>query len=110
MESVAGKNPVTHVGKLYNIAAGLIAQRLVEEVSNIAEAQCLIVSQIGSPLNQPQAIEVSVRGLGRASELGNEIMATVADELSHLESVAEELTKGALAVGRWPLRQLRQGR
>ena len=28
MESVAGKNPVTHVGKLYNIAASLIAQRL----------------------------------------------------------------------------------
>ncbi len=54
---------------------------------------------------KPQAIEVSVRGSGRASELGNEITAIVADELSHLESVAEELTRGALAVGRWPLRQ-----
>jgi S-adenosylmethionine synthetase len=105
MESVAGKNPVTHVGKLYNIAAGLIAQRLIEDVADIAEAQCLIVSQIGSPVDQPQAIEVSVRGSGRASGLGNEITAIVADELSHLESVAEELTRGALAVGRWPLRQ-----
>lgn len=69
-------------------------------MADIAEAQCLIVSQIGSPVDQPQAIEVSVRGSGRASELGNEITATVADELSRLESVTEELTRGALAVGR----------
>ncbi|WP_275548828.1 methionine adenosyltransferase [Methylocystis rosea] len=93
------------MGKLYNIAAGLNAQRLIEDVADIAEAQCLIVSQIDSPVDQPQAIEVSVRGSGRASELGNEITATVADELSRLESVTEELTRGALAVGRWPLRQ-----
>jgi hypothetical protein len=44
------------------------------------------------------------------STLANEIVATVADELSHLESVAEELTKGALAVGCWPLRQPQQDR
>ena len=32
MESVAGKNPVTHVGKLYNVTAGLIAEAIVNEV------------------------------------------------------------------------------
>ena len=35
MESVAGKNPVTHVGKLYNIVASLIAQRLVDDVQEL---------------------------------------------------------------------------
>jgi hypothetical protein len=29
----------------------------------------------------------------------------IADELARLESIAEELTSGTLAVGRWPLRQ-----
>jgi S-adenosylmethionine synthetase len=32
LEAAAGKNPVTHVGKLYNIAAHDIAQTIVETV------------------------------------------------------------------------------
>ena len=35
LESVAGKNPVTHVGKLYNLAAGLLAASLVEELPGV---------------------------------------------------------------------------
>jgi S-adenosylmethionine synthetase len=105
MESVAGKNPVTHVGKLYNIAASLIAQRLVDDVPGLDEAQCLIVSQIGFPLDQPQAVDVSVRGSSKLVESKREIAVIVEDELARLESIAEELTSGTLAVGRWPLRQ-----
>lgn len=104
MESAAGKNAVTHVGKLYNIAAGLIAQRLVEEVSNIDEAHCMIVSQIGSPLDRPEVVNVSLRCSRGRPVLRNEIDAIVADELAHLGSIAEELAKGTLAIGRWPLR------
>ncbi len=104
MESVAGKNPVTHVGKLYNIIASLIAQRLVDEVSGIGEAQCLIVSQIGSPVDQPQAVEVSVRDpSGRVHALA-EIATIIDDELSRLGSIADELVSGTLAVECWPLR------
>lgn len=105
MESVAGKNPVTHVGKLYNIIASLIAQRVVEEVSDIGEAQCLIVSQIGSPLDQPQAVEVSVRAPSERAGSAAEVASIVGDELSRVGALAEELVSGALAVGRWPLRQ-----
>ena len=105
MESVAGKNPVTHVGKLYNIVASLIAQRLVDDVPGIDEAQCLIVSQIGAPLDRPQAIEVAVRGSSKQLESKSEITAIIADELGRLGSIAEQLTRGTLAVGRWPLRE-----
>ncbi len=105
MESVAGKNPVTHVGKLYNIAASLIAQRLVDDVPALVEAQCLIVSQIGFPLDRPQAVDVSVRSSSKQVESKHEIAAIIADELARLEHIAEELTRGTLAVGRWPLRQ-----
>ena len=105
MESVAGKNPVTHVGKLYNIVASLIAQRLVDNVPGIDEAHCLIVSQIGSPLDQPQAIDVSMRAPSKQLESNEEIAKIIADELANLGSVAEELTTGTLAIGRWPLRQ-----
>jgi len=103
MESAAGKNAVTHVGKLYNIAASLIAQRLVDEVPDIDEAHCIIVSQIGSPLDQPQAVDVRVR-IPSKQPAQSEIAAIVADELAQLGSTSEQLTRGTLAVGRWPLR------
>ena len=61
MESVAGKNPITHVGKLYNVLARNIATTLVEEVSGIAHAQCALVSQIGKPIDEPQTVDVRVR-------------------------------------------------
>ena len=78
----------------------------MDNVPGINEAHCLIVSQIGTPLDQPQAIDLSVRGSSEQIELKSEIVAIIADELAHLGSVAEELTNGTLAVGRWPLRQL----
>jgi S-adenosylmethionine synthetase len=53
---------------LHGSARTTEAVRLIEDVADIAEAQCLIVSQIDSPVDQPQVIEVSVAvPVGRAS-------------------------------------------
>jgi S-adenosylmethionine synthetase len=67
MECVAGKNPVNHVGKLYNLAAGLIADDLVRQVDEIDAAECYLVSQIGRPIGQPQIIEARLRPAADAS-------------------------------------------
>ena len=61
MEAVAGKNPVTHVGKLYNVTAMRIAAALVREIPDIREAYCYLVSQIGKPIQEPRVIDVQVR-------------------------------------------------
>jgi S-adenosylmethionine synthetase len=61
LEATAGKNPVSHVGKSYNVTAKLICQRLCEAVPEISEVSCYLVSQIGKPINQPQAVNVRVR-------------------------------------------------
>jgi len=58
MESVAGKNPVTHVGKLYNVAARRIAAAAVEKVDGVAAVECYLVSRIGHPVREPQLIEL----------------------------------------------------
>jgi S-adenosylmethionine synthetase len=55
MESVAGKNPISHVGKLYNLAAELVAASLVEELPGVSEAECWLVSRIGAPVGEPLA-------------------------------------------------------
>jgi len=61
MESVAGKNPVTHVGKLYNVAASRIAAAIIEEIEPVLETQCALVSRIGTPVDEPHVVDIRVR-------------------------------------------------
>jgi S-adenosylmethionine synthetase len=63
LEAVAGKNPITHVGKLYNVAAGNMAAALVEELPEVLAAQCVLVSQIGRPVMDPQTVAVHLRSV-----------------------------------------------
>lgn len=60
LEATAGKNPVSHVGKTYNIAARKIVERLIKEEESVEQASCYIVSRIGKPINEPQAINIEV--------------------------------------------------
>ena len=61
LEAVAGKNPVSHVGKLYNVIANEIASAVVEEIAGVKEAYCMLVSQIGRPINEPQLLDLKLR-------------------------------------------------
>lgn len=61
MEAAAGKNPVTHVGKLYQIAARRLAEAIVETVDGVEGAECYLVSQIGQPVDEPQLVDVHVQ-------------------------------------------------
>jgi S-adenosylmethionine synthetase len=61
LEAVGGKNPVSHVGKLYNVLASRIAQAVVTEASDVLEARCFLLSRIGRPITEPQIADVSVR-------------------------------------------------
>lgn len=58
IESFAGKNPITHVGKLYNVAATRIANALISDIDGIVEAQVLLVSRIGAPIDEPQLVHL----------------------------------------------------
>ncbi len=104
MESVPGKNAVSHVGKLYNIAAGLIAER-VSALSGVAEAHCLLVSGIGRPLTDPQTATVELRAKDGAhvGDYRDAIAAIVEDELRGLSTASTDLASGKLRIGDWPL-------
>jgi S-adenosylmethionine synthetase len=60
LEAAAGKNAVSHVGKLYGIVAHRMANDLVE-MPEIAEATCAVVSRIGWPVDAPLVVEVRLR-------------------------------------------------
>jgi S-adenosylmethionine synthetase len=61
LEASAGKNPINHVGKIYNILGILIAQDIVKESGgNVKEVHVRILSQIGKPVDQPQIASLQI--------------------------------------------------
>jgi S-adenosylmethionine synthetase len=61
LEAAAGKNPVNHVGKIYNLLSNLIAQDVVKETGgNVNEIHVRILSQIGKPVDQPQVASLQI--------------------------------------------------
>ncbi len=61
LEAAAGKNPISHVGKIYNVLSFLAAQEIVREVPEIQEASVYVLSQIGHPLDQPLIATATIK-------------------------------------------------
>lgn len=60
LEAVAGKNPISHIGKIYNHFAFDLSKAIFE--NNFAEeAHVYIVSQIGKPITQPQLLNIKLK-------------------------------------------------
>ncbi len=61
LEASAGKNPINHVGKIYNLLGNLIANDIVKETNgNVKEVHVKILSQIGKPVDQPQVASLQL--------------------------------------------------
>ena len=62
LEAAAGKNPVSHIGKIYNYFAMNLSRAIVEQ--GFAEAaQAFIVSQIGKPIDEPQLLHIRLHNI-----------------------------------------------
>ncbi len=60
LEATAGKNPVSHVGKLYNVLARIIAEKIYSEIKDVKEVYVSILSQIGRPIDDPLVANVKL--------------------------------------------------
>jgi S-adenosylmethionine synthetase len=80
LEATAGKNPVSHVGKLYNVVANIIANRVYSEVKGVKEVYVNVLSQIGKPVNEPQIVDIKIVPIERLTS----------DMIDDAKSIAEE--------------------
>lgn len=60
MEATSGKNPITHIGKIYNVMSKLIAEDVAKKVTNEAEIRVRLLSQIGKPVSQPLNASIQI--------------------------------------------------
>jgi S-adenosylmethionine synthetase len=100
LEAAAGKNPVTHIGKLYNIVASRIAESVVDRVPGTIEAQCCLLGRIGYPIDEPQVADLKVRleEPKRIDTLRAQYVRIVRDQLGEIGSLWRETVDGRIAL------------
>jgi len=98
MEASAGKNPVTHVGKIYNILAFRIANEIVKLSSDINEAQVRLLSQIGKPIDKPEIASVQLIMNGNLNKVEKDVYSVVDEKLENITDVTKDIVNGKVSV------------
>ena len=98
-EAASGKNPVSHVGKIYNFLTFKIAQHVYEEISELEEVYIWLLSKIGSPIDHPAvaAAQVIMKGNNHIDKVRHEINNVLDTELENIEKFCMELAEGKLS-------------
>ena len=97
LEAAAGKNPCSHVGKIYNVLAHRIARTICAEVPEVPEANVQLLSTIGSPIDEPQAAIVEI-GAAAGAAVRERVAALVDREIASVPALVAELARGGIAV------------
>ena len=99
-EAAAGKNPVSHVGKLYNVLSFELARRIHEQVAGAREVYVWLGSQIGQPVNEPAmaAVQVVLAPGRRIGPVERGADAIVRRGLDTLGELSEALIKGQVSI------------
>ncbi|HEV2317265.1 MAG TPA: methionine adenosyltransferase [Thermoplasmata archaeon] len=101
LEATAGKNPVNHVGKIYNLLSHQIAHDIVKEAGgNVREVHVRILSQIGKPVDEPQVASIQLLpadgvALAQVEAIANQVAQRWFDDIP---SIPQRLLTGKLSV------------
>lgn len=95
-EAAAGKNPVSHVGKIYNVLAHSMARMVYEEIEGMKEVYILLLGRIGKPIDSPHMAlaQVLTDGRMRLRDVSKKISHIVERELSGIDRFCAQLSKG----------------
>ncbi|HOV82310.1 MAG TPA: methionine adenosyltransferase [Methanothrix sp.] len=98
LEATCGKNPINHVGKIYNLLSTEAAKQIAAEVQGIDEVYIKMLSQIGKPIDQPHIASVQIVPKEGADMLKVEAGATeILDEwLANIPKLQQMLFRGEL--------------
>ncbi|MFP8958680.1 methionine adenosyltransferase [Natrialbaceae archaeon A-CW3] len=98
MEATSGKNPVNHIGKIYNLLSTDIAESVVNEVDGIRDLRVRLLSQIGRPIDEPHVADVHVvteEGVV-LEDVRADVEAIVDDGLANVTDITQRVIDGEL--------------
>ncbi|WP_396612502.1 methionine adenosyltransferase [Haloferax sp. S1W] len=99
MEATSGKNPVNHIGKIYNLLSTHIAETVVDEVDGIRDLQVRLLSQIGRPIDEPHVADAKVvthDGVTIA-DIEDDVVAIIDRELANVTDITRRTIEGELS-------------
>ncbi|HDN80673.1 MAG TPA: S-adenosylmethionine synthetase, partial [Chloroflexi bacterium] len=99
-EAAAGKNPVSHVGKIYNLLSHRIAEQVYRKVNGIREVYIWLCSQIGHPIDQPliASAQLILKPGVELKEIKGDVEAVIEEELADIYDFTARLSKGEFTV------------
>ena len=90
LEATAGKNPVSHVGKIYNVAAMQIAAAIHTGIAAARSVSVLLLSSIGAPIDRPQLASIEIAPADALTAAARAQARAIADEhLQHIGDITE---------------------
>ncbi|MUW14633.1 methionine adenosyltransferase [Halorubrum sp. CBA1125] len=96
MEATSGKNPVNHIGKIYNLLSTRIAESVTDEIDGIRDLQVRLLSQIGRPIDEPHVADAQIvteEGVELA-DIERDVVAIVDEELANVTDVTRSVIEG----------------
>ncbi|MDD1663609.1 MAG: methionine adenosyltransferase [Methanomicrobiales archaeon] len=98
MEATSGKNPINHIGKIYNLLSTQVARECVEKVEGIEEIYIRILSQIGNPIDQPLVASAQIIPKQGASlkAISYGVESCIDTALENVTCVTEKVISGEL--------------
>ncbi|UCH31366.1 MAG: methionine adenosyltransferase [Candidatus Bathyarchaeota archaeon] len=99
-EAAAGKNPVSHVGKIYNLLTHRIAKSIYEQVPGMEEVYIWLLSQIGKPIDQPAiaAAQIVLQSGNSLDTLQKHIKEVIDEELENIDKFTIDLAHGRIPI------------
>jgi S-adenosylmethionine synthetase len=99
-EAAAGKNPVSHVGKIYNLLTHRIAEQVYEQVSGVEEIYIWLLSQIGKPIDQPAiaSAQVVMKSGNSMENVRRDIKEVINSELENIDKFCMDLAHGKIPI------------
>jgi S-adenosylmethionine synthetase len=101
-EAASGKNPVSHIGKIYNVMAFQVADAIVSKVDGVREAYFWLLSRIGEPVNSPRlaAAQVITAHGSNQDETSRAVREVVEESLTPVafKSLMDKLIKGEVTL------------
>ncbi|MEM1541548.1 MAG: methionine adenosyltransferase [Ignisphaera sp.] len=99
LEATAGKNPVSHVGKIYNVLARNIANEIYRQINDVTEVYVSLLSQIGQPIDNPLAVDIKlVPQKTLTSDMMNEAKAIANEALENIHKVTMDIVEGKVTL------------
>lgn len=98
MEASSGKNPKTHIGKIYNLLSNEIASDIANEIDEVNEVYVRLLSEIGQPIDDPRCVSIQVfpEENGKMNVIKDSAEAITEDWLSNIQEISEKVLSGEL--------------